>query len=170
MSKLIALIGKSGAGKTTVADMLASELRVQRLRTGEVCRKIAQLLFGSDSKDNTQLLDDALTQIDSAIFVKAILRDKTLWSNGCVLDSLRFKADFDEVKKLGFVTIAVSASRQLRNSRLIQRGQEFSAISENHRGEMELSAAMADYEIINESTLPELKDSVGRILREIYSD
>ena len=60
----IALIGKSGAGKSHLAGILAGQRGVTLVKTGAVCREIANLLFGNEDKSTTQKLDDVLTQLE----------------------------------------------------------------------------------------------------------
>lgn len=69
-----AIIGKSGSGKSRVAETLSELLGVRHIRTGTICRQIARLLFDNEDKQSTQRLDDVLTTIDSSIFVRAALR------------------------------------------------------------------------------------------------
>jgi dephospho-CoA kinase len=59
----IALVGKSGSGKSEVAEFLRESRACQVIKTGRICRQIAQLLFGNEDKRSTQLLDDVLTEI-----------------------------------------------------------------------------------------------------------
>ena len=62
------------------------------LKTGAVCRQIAKLLFGNEDKKSTQILDDALTPIDSSLFLRATLRGADM-GRPFVIDSLRFNTD-----------------------------------------------------------------------------
>jgi cytidylate kinase len=66
----IALIGKSGAGKSEVSRHLAKVHGFTAIRTGAICRTIAKLLFNNEDKATTQLLDDALTALDPSIRLK----------------------------------------------------------------------------------------------------
>ncbi len=126
------------------------------------------MLLGSDSKENTQRIDDALTPLDPSIFLKATLRNHSCPTD-CVLDSLRFVNDLNEVKGLGFVTLRVHAGEKICAERLRNRGQIFSKASQEHRTEIELEAVDSDYQIINEGTTQELKASVRRLVRAINS-
>lgn len=159
-----ALIGKSGAGKSTVAEQIAQDYGIRRISTGTICRKISMLLFGNEEKASTQRIDDALTQIDPSIFLRAALRDAAPQESICV-DSLRFSADYSFARDQGFEIIRVTASDETRTRRLAARGQAFNLdVDGRHRSETELDTAEADFTIHNEGT----KDEIEAALRSIF--
>ncbi|MGV1769357.1 hypothetical protein ACQZ6B_04190 [Agrobacterium vitis] len=159
----LALMGKSGAGKSTAAEMIAERYQIRRLSTGLICRQISQLLFGNEDKASTQKIDDALIKIDKSIFLKAVLRDVAPNESICI-DSLRFKADFEIARELGFFIIRIGASDQLRLERLKSRGQVFDLTVDGlHRSEVELDEAAADLEIVNDGSLDTMKREVESI-------
>lgn len=152
----IALIGKSGSGKSEAACVLAEKLSYQHVRTGRICRQIANLLFGNEDKSSTQMLDDALTKIDDSIFLRASLRpvDQAL---PFVIDSLRFEADLALARSLNCFVIRIVANPDVRNLRLRLRGQEFHPSTDgNHRSETELDHASVDTTISNGGALADL--------------
>lgn len=160
-----ALIGKSGAGKSTVAEQISSNYGVRHISTGAICRQISMLLFGNDDKASTQRIDDALTPIDPSIFLRASLRDVQQDEPIC-LDSLRFSADYDLARYQGFEIIRVTASSEKRTKRLATRGQVFDLeIDGNHRSETELDFVSVDFTVLNDGTKDEIKDA----LRSIFS-
>ena len=144
-----ALVGKSGAGKSTVARLINQYCGASRISTGAICREIARLLFGNDSKGNTQRLDDALTTIDPSIFLRAALRDASVSDPICV-DALRFNSDLVLAREHKLVVIKVVASEAVRHARLVARGQAFDpSVDGVHRSETELDDATVDHIIEN---------------------
>lgn len=160
-----ALIGKSGAGKSTVAEQIAQDYGIRRISTGTICRKISMLLFGNEEKASTQRIDDALTQIDPSIFLRAALRGAPQDESICV-DSLRFSTDYSFARDQGFEIIRVTASDETRTRRLAARGQAFNLdVDGRHRSETELDTVEADFTIHNDGT----KDEIEAALRSIFS-
>lgn len=160
-----ALIGKSGAGKSTVAERIERDYRIRRISTGTICRQISMLLFGNEEKASTQRIDDALTQIDPSIFLRAALRGAEPSESICV-DSLRFSTDYSLARERGFEIIRVTASDETRTRRLAIRGQVFNLdVDGRHRSETDLDTAEADYTIHNDGTT----DEIEAALRSIFS-
>ncbi|GAA4125827.1 AAA family ATPase [Aminobacter aganoensis] len=164
-ARRFALIGKSGAGKSTVAERISRDYGIRRISTGVICRKISLLLFGNEDKASTQQIDDALTQIDPSIFLRAALRGAAPEESICV-DSLRFSTDFRFARDQGFEVIRVTASDETRTHRLAARGQAFNLdVDGRHRSETELDTAEADFTIYNDGA----KDEIEAALRSIFS-
>ncbi|MBY5707508.1 AAA family ATPase [Rhizobium leguminosarum] len=158
-----ALIGKSGAGKSTAAQMIAERYQARRVSTGAICRQISRLLMGDEDKASTQKIDDALIKIDTSIFLKAALRDVAQNESICV-DSLRFESDVKIARERGFFVIRITASDQLRLERLKSRGQVFNlTIDGRHRSEVELDETPADLEIVNDGSLDNMRRAVDSI-------
>ncbi|TCA18490.1 hypothetical protein E0H68_03375 [Rhizobium leguminosarum bv. viciae] len=163
-TRRFALIGKSGAGKSTVAGSLCQGADIRRVSTGQICRQIAKLLFDNDDKASTQRVDDALTLIDPSVFLQAALRGVDLRESIC-LDALRFQSDYAIARDLGFKIIRVSAPDALRVRRLAERGQVFDLATDGqHRSEVELDAAAVDFTIRNEGTREDVDAAVRAIL------
>jgi dephospho-CoA kinase len=159
----LALVGKSGSGKTHAGEFLSKQLGIRNIKTGAICREIARLLFGNEDKRSTQILDDALTPIDPSIFVKAALRSVSE-QEGFVLDALRFGDDLLLARQHGCHVIRLAAPESVRVARLKARGQVFdSEVDGNHRSETELDQVQVDYEIMNDSDLRMLESALLEI-------
>lgn len=160
----VALIGKSGVGKSTVAKLLHYHAGTERISTGLICRQIAKLLFGNDDKSTTQTLDDSLTKIDPSIFLKAALLTSPIGRPIC-LDSLRFRSDYEIARQLGFTIVRVVAPDSVRISRLYERGQSFNpAVDGLHRSETELDKVIVDFEVENSGNIRTLETTVKALL------
>ncbi len=158
-----ALIGKSGAGKSTAAQMIDELYQARRVSTGAICRKISSLLMGNEDKASTQKIDDALTTIDKSIFLKAALRGIPEGESICI-DSLRFKSDIEIARERGIFVIRVVASDTLRVERLRSRGQVFDiSVDGAHRSETELEGAEVDLEIVNDGSLNKMRLAIESI-------
>lgn len=163
----LALVGKSGAGKSEVSRRLTETHAFASVKTGAICRAISKLLFGNDAKSSTQRLDDALTTINPSIFLTASLRGASL-DQDVVVDSLRFVDDVSLVRELGFKTLRVICDDTLRHSRLIARGQTFDpGVDGLHRSETELDDQPADYEIQNQGSLKDLNAAIDSIVQSL---
>lgn len=159
----LALVGKSGSGKSRAAEMLSEKFGIPHIKTGTICRQIARLLFDNEDKRSTQLLDDALTAIDPSIFVRAALRNVSD-GDGFVVDALRFVDDLTLAKSYGCQIIRIVAPDDLRHARLKERGQNFDPLKDGlHRSETELDEVEVDYEVVNNSDIRQLCKSLSRI-------
>lgn len=166
-----ALVGKSGSGKSSAGEILAERFDITHIRTGKICREIAFLLFGNEDKSSTQRLDDALTQIDPSIFLRAALREIESTTDelsgsgkGFIIDALRFESDLMLAKEHGCSIIRISAPEEVRVTRLAERKQVFDLATDGlHRSEHELDAAQADYEIVNDQDLEALRAALSII-------
>lgn len=160
----VALIGKSGVGKSTVAKLLNHHSGAERVSSGTICRQIAKLLFGNDDKSTTQTLDDALTEIDPSIFLNAALLAAPEGRAIC-LDSLRFRSDYEIAKRRDFTIIRVTAPDDVRVARLSERGQKFDLVKDgSHRSETELDEVDVDHIVENNGDIVALEDSVRALI------
>jgi len=160
----IALIGKSGVGKSTVAKLLNYHSGAERVSSGTICRQIAKLLFGNDDKSTTQTLDDALTMIDPSIFLNAALLAAPVGRPIC-LDSLRFETDYQIAKRRDFTIVRVIAPDDVRVARLSERGQKFDLVRDGmHRSETELDDVDVDYTVENSGDIEALEASVRALI------
>lgn len=160
----VALIGKSGVGKSTVAKLLNYHAGAERVSSGAICRQIAKMLFGNDHKSTTQKLDDALTKVDPSVFLNAALLAAPAGRPIC-LDSLRFESDYEIARSRGFTIVRVIAPDDVRIARLTERGQKFDLVKDgSHRSETELDEVDVDYTVENSGDIDALEDSVRALI------
>lgn len=158
----IALYGRSGAGKSEVASILAQEYGYQHRSTGLACRRIVADLFGADDKTILNRVADALMEIDDLVWIRAALKPP-LGAGPVVLDSIRLPNEYDFVAQQGFQVWHINAPLELRLHRLEARGQAFDPeVDEHHAYESSLSTHAFDVTIVNDrSSLEDLRATVG---------
>jgi dephospho-CoA kinase len=162
----IALIGKSGVGKTEVAKHLADKHDFIRCSTGPLCREIAERLFGEATKTNMQLVSDVLIDLLPSVFLRAALA-RAGETSSLVIDALRYETDYNLARERGFTIVRVVASDERRRMFLEGRGESFNFLTDGvHQTEVELDAAIADYTIRNEGALDDLTQAADAVLGE----
>jgi dephospho-CoA kinase len=160
----IALHGRSGSGKSTVAQYLVAEYGYQHAKTGVACRKLCRELFGSESKTLMNEVTDALRRIDSHVWLRAGLADLRA-DRPIVFDSMRFADDYRYFHVHAYVLVDVRSPIDLRVRRLEERGQLFDPfIDEGHPAESELESFTFDFTIDNTDDLSELWPKVEQML------
>jgi dephospho-CoA kinase len=156
----IAIIGRSGSGKTTVAKFLASRLSFHYISTGSLCREVSVSLFGDDSKRHMNELTEVLRRRWPTVWLDAALRRAA--DGPVIVDSLRFRDDLVMIRSLGdYTVIAVTAPRPVRHERMSVRGQLFNAMDEEWSSELELVESDADV-VIDNST-----DDQGHLIQQV---
>jgi dephospho-CoA kinase len=164
----IALYGRSGSGKTTIAQFLVKNYGYNRCSTGDACRHVSKFLFQSESKKILNQVTDAMRIIDQNVWLRTALTlvpDDSL----IVFDSMRFFNDYNYLKARSFSLWKVEAPIELRLERLYQRGQLYDLEEdENHITETELEKYTFDYTIDNSDILfQSLYRNLNAIMLEI---
>jgi dephospho-CoA kinase len=162
----IALVGRSGSGKTTIAEYLRQKYLFAICSTGLRCRVLAREFFENESKTTLNLLTDALRKIEPGVWLKVALRDAPESSQRIVIDSIRFPEDLLLVKNQGAVVWRVDCSNELRVERLSRRGQSYNIETDDkHITETALADISVDDVIVNDfEALPDLYDSIDKKL------
>src|SRR5690242_9306970 len=117
----VALYGRSGSGKTEIANYLTSKYGYIRTSTGSACREICQLLFQDESKTLLNRVTDAMKSIDENVWLRAALR-KIEPGHAVVFDSMRFHSDYEYLRGHGFSLWRIDAPLDLRLIWLQRRG------------------------------------------------
>lgn len=165
----IALYGRTGSGKTTVAEVLVREYGYTHRKTGAACRALCSDLFDSEDKALMNKVTDALRDIDPAVWLRAALSQSNVGSAPpVVLDSIRFRPDYQYVIDRDFVTIRITAPPDARVERLTGRGQQFDLLRDDlHPAEIELSSERFDFTIDNVGSLSGLMVEIRRVANEL---
>jgi dephospho-CoA kinase len=135
----IALMGRSGAGKTTVANQLVSEYGYHRCTPGDICRRMCSLVFGNEDRSLMNRVTELLKTIDELVWLKAAMANAPA-GKPLVYDSMRFTQEYDYLRNEGFEVWLVETREDLRHRRLRARGQIYSPEDETHALEVELSS------------------------------
>ena len=180
MNKVIALVGMTGCGKTEVADFL-KEKGFPVVRFGDVTDDEIKKRGLVLNEENEKMVREGLRRDEGmAIYAKlnAPRIDKALEKNTVIADGLY---SFEEYLFLNdyygdkLVLIAVYASPKTRYKRLASRkvrplnedeacSRDFSEIENLNKGG---PIVMADYNIINEGSVEELRANVEKIMKEL---
>jgi cytidylate kinase len=145
----IALSGKSGSGKTTIANYLVEKHGFIRCGTGEACRDVCKRLFGTDSKAVLNKVTDAMKVVDPDVWLKAALSSGEA-EKPIVFDSMRFTNDYVYLEQQGFTMWRIEAPLDIRLQRMEERNQIVTPEDDEHSTEKELDAHRFD-QIINNS-------------------
>jgi dephospho-CoA kinase len=135
----IALMGKSGTGKTTVAKQLVSGHGYHRCTPGDICRQVCSLVFGKQERSVMNKVTELLKTIDNLVWLKAAMANAPP-GRPLVYDSMRFADDYDYLRNEGFEVWLVESREDLRHERLKERGQIYTDADEEHPLEVELSS------------------------------
>jgi dephospho-CoA kinase len=166
----IALIGRMGTGKTTIADLLMQHFGYHRFSWAAPVKAIAQLAYGPIKKDQfyevvthrgrdvrtgRQILQrigtDALREnVDQDFWIKAGLRTIELDPvRNLVNDDTRFRNEADALARRGFALVKVVLPEDQRVARLTAAyGPQDSEIL-NHESELDIDRIPTHLEIWN---------------------
>lgn len=125
----IAFAGPMASGKTTLANLLCERhpgLCFQRTSFAERLKELARELFGMQSKDRELLihLGRNLRDIDADVFVNSVIcrvhsaRRNDARARNWILDDLRFRNEYDALRRDGWHIIRLRASEDVRVERL----------------------------------------------------
>ena len=178
---IIALSGKLGSGKTTIAKRLVSEHGFRKISFAgplkEACRAIFgftdEQLYGSLKKEIDpfwglspgrvlQLVGTELFRVhfDSEVWVKSLIRTVQLEQNiAWVVDDMRFPNELEAIKKLGGVLIRVERPEAVLDARDLAHPSETSL--DNYKD--------WSFVISNDGSMEELIDQVDRLVIELRS-
>lgn len=158
----IALIGKAGAGKSTVAEVLAT-FGYQRHSFAAKLRNVAVDLWGEEARndrDKLQKLGVAVRGIEADTWVDNFVRDVEQAADDplgravpyrVVVDDCRFPNEVWRLAELGFVFVRVEADRSTRIVRLKANGKLQDEAQLVHASETALDGQKADYVINNDN-------------------
>jgi dephospho-CoA kinase len=128
--KLVGVAGTAGAGKNTVAEMLAEIFNLQDLNTSEMVRAITRKVYHlppdfSPVRDQLYIVANYLRNIDPALLVKlCILEGQALELKGGVISGLRSMGEADAVRAAGGIIVCIDADAQVRYRRIHGRNRD----------------------------------------------
>ncbi len=112
---------------------------------------------------------DAFRAIDPSVWLRQALRDVDPSSSvPVVFDSMRFRADYAYLTQAGFVTVEVQTPKEVRLSRLTERGQVYDEnVDDLHPAEVELAGMHFDYRVRNAGSHADLENEVQELALEL---
>lgn len=175
--KVVAIVGMAGAGKSEVARIF-EEHGFRKVRFGDITDEELNNRRLERNEENERYIRQQLRKEHGmAAYAKLNLPriDISLKSSNVVVDGLYSWEEYILLKEYyggRFTVVAVWASAATRHGRLAHRTERPLTLKEaasRDKSEIENSnkggpIAMADFTIVNESSLEELENETGRVL------
>jgi len=175
--KVVAIVGMAGAGKSEVARMFEDN-GFKKVRFGDITDEELKNRGLEPNEENERYIRQQLRKEHGmAAYAKLNLPriDSSLKSSDVVVDGLYSWEEYILLKEYyggRFNVVAVWASTATRHGRLAHRTERPLTLKEaasRDKSEIENSnkggpIAMADFTIVNESSLEELENETGRVL------
>lgn len=170
--KIICLSGKAGSGKDTVAGMIEKRLEEQGKRVlvthnADLLKFICASFFGwNGEKDEygrsllQQVGTGAVRSRNPDYWVDFLIDMFTMFGDHwdyVLIPDCRFPNEIDKLIKTGFDVTSLCIKRPVFNSKL-------TAEQQSHVSETAMSGYKFDYEILNDGSLADLKNSVEIVL------
>jgi cytidylate kinase len=175
----VAISGKMGSGKTTLANVLEGYYGFQRFAFADKLKQVAMDLWGLSheevygNKKNRRLLQDLgikMREIDENVWADYLLRELNIRdayaspvqvTSNVVVDDLRFKNEYHKLRENGFIVVRVEADEGVRQKRI---GEAFK--NTGHLSECDLDDIVDWDVIINNNT--DNKEELVEAARLIY--
>jgi len=179
----ICLIGKAGAGKTTVLNYLVKTFGFTPLKIAAPIYEIATKYFGMVGKDRAllQKIGNSMRElVNQDIWINGLL-DKSVdlvlnqKLRNLVVDDCRFKNEFNKFKQDGWISIALECPEEVRLSRMTERDGDTQKETLNDVSELEVDEilGLADYKIDTsgnyEDNYIKLNVIIGQILGQRHN-
>jgi dephospho-CoA kinase len=175
--KVVAIVGMAGAGKSEVARVFEDH-GFKKVRFGDITDEELKNRRLEASEENERYIRQQLRREHGmAVYAKLNLPkiDSSLESSNVVIDGLYSWEEYIVLKEYygeQFTTVAVWASAATRYGRLAHRAERPLTLEEAaSRDKSEIEnvnkggpIAMADFTILNETSLEELEKETGRVL------
>ena len=187
---IVGIVGKIAAGKTTVAKFL-EERGFCRVSCSEplidlLTHNVSEYSWIPELPEKTEPTREKLIEFGKYLKEKyggdvlvRLALDKKRNCRNIVIDGVRSREEVEAIKRLGGKVIYVEAKPEIRFERLMRRRAEkdreiktfedFKAMDDAEEKLYNTSElkGLADYVIVNEGTLEELREKVERILEEL---
>jgi len=174
----IALIGKAGAGKTSLAELLCNRFDLGYQRASFAAP--LKIMCGTETvRELLQDVGHGVRELTGGLgWVRLLLHEMDRRKEDeerlaevpqvlrFVVDDCRYLNELETLRKEGFVVIRVEASRNTRVARLRANGKLTDEARLDHVSETELDAAVADHTINNDAgaSVEELVIALANIL------
>jgi dephospho-CoA kinase len=175
--KVVAIVGMTGAGKSEVARVF-EEHGFKKVRFGDITDEELKKRRMELNEENERYIREQLREEHGmAAYAKLNLPgiDSALKKSDVVVDGLYSWEEYTLLRERygrGFITVAVWASPATRHARLTHRAERPLTLEEAvSRDKSEIEninkggpIALADFTILNEASLKELKKETERVL------
>ena len=185
MKPNIALIGKMGSGKTTIANLLADYHGYTRVSLADAVRYVASIAYGpidynmsytvtlpdgtKSSLTGRQVLQrvgtDAIRDnIDKDFWIKALIQRLNITPNGgpWVVDDCRFDNEIRAMQAMGWLTIQVKVNEEARLDRILRLYPEVEPKTLSHSSEGSFTETYIDVAVWN--TTPDIAKTVAMLM------
>lgn len=171
----IIILGKAGAGKTTVAQMLNGLARFTPISFAAPLKDMAADLWGEDARmdrDKLQKLGIAVREIDCDAWSNLLFRRIERLTTDrpslrlCV-DDCRFPNELAGLIDRGWITVRVSSDFGERETRLQKIGKLTDRAQLEHESETRLDSFVPMFSISNNGDREDLRKRVVRILDKV---
>jgi cytidylate kinase len=186
MKPNIALVGKMGSGKTTIANALAEYHGYKRISWADGVRYVASLAYGPIDYNKVydvrmpdgrhtgltgrQVLQRVGTEalrnnVDQDFWIKALSRRLENDPNGgpWVIDDSRFDNEAMAARAAGWLTVHVKINEDARLERIHQLYPEADSTTISHSSENSLTSTFIDIAIWN--TTPDVRKTVDELMQ-----
>ncbi len=186
MNKLvIGLVGEIGSGKGTVVDVveeLFPDKKIVTIKFSDVLADLLKILYMPKTRDNLQRMAIAIDEMFGAGTFNYAVRKRieNIDADIVFADGVRWPADEKMIRDMNGIMIYVTADQKIRYQRVIVRkekegeGQttiEEFQIQDSMKNEAFIAdiGSRADYQIVNEGTLDDMKQEVRLLAQKLFS-
>jgi|GEM_PF-1965393 len=174
----IIVIGKMGAGKDTLAEILVKKYGYIQTSIAGRLKQIAELLypdvFAAGDRNQKRLilqkLGDLLRSQNINIFNEALMREiEVKKMSPVVISDVRYSMEYDYFVSRGFIPVKISIEDGIRFERLMKRDGSYPSIEAlNHKSENDICAAGGNLfiEVDNNGGIEELEKNVIELLEK----
>ena len=173
----IIIIGKMGAGKDTLAEILVKNYGYTQTSIAGRLKQIAELLYAdifatgdrNQKRIILQKLGDLLRSQNINIFNEALIREiETKKMAPVVISDVRYSMEYDFFVSRGFIPVKISIEDSVRFERLLARDGTYPSIETlNHKSENDICATggRVFIEIDNNGDVASLEKNTAELIK-----
>lgn len=183
----LALYGLMGSGKDFAADYLIEKYGFTRYAFADNVRLVSEAwfpeMYGDGTKKPRELLQSVGTkfrEIDENVWIKALLDDirrkneqlikEGFYPENIVITDCRMPNEYQKLKENGYVFVRICASDEIRNQRMIERGDIFDSNDTQHHTESFYDSFDYDHSIPNDESPENLYRRIDYLMSSLMSD
>ena len=173
MDKLkVAITGKMGSGKSSLSKIIQDLEDAYVTSFSSIIRRVVQELDLTPTRTLLQETGDFFRKFDNDVWTNALLKEIQGMNRIIVIDGIRYEFERNKLVSNGFKIIKIISSDELRRVRIGLRDKLEITDSlwnewQNHPTEIYVDNIHVDYEILNNDSIPALRQSILPILNEL---